>query len=176
MKCTCPTQRPNARDPTQPIFHWKWGSRLLPNAKKSLKKKEMYMADARNLRHLTQNIPTCWYPCVRWRRSTIFCVRWRKSTRRQIFCVLVEYRLKWKLAGYKYEIRPFLTSRNLCNLRWDAVTHLTRTVKWGEGGRLFTCRDLWSVQVSRLLCVPLRHNKYTSEAAQRRLILGPSTI
>ena len=22
MKCTCPTQRPNARDPTQPIFHW----------------------------------------------------------------------------------------------------------------------------------------------------------
>ena len=22
MKCTCPTQRPNARDPTHPIFHW----------------------------------------------------------------------------------------------------------------------------------------------------------
>ena len=22
MKCTCPTQRPNTRDPTQPIFHW----------------------------------------------------------------------------------------------------------------------------------------------------------
>ena len=50
--------------------------------------------NAKNLRHLTQNITTCWYPCVRWRRSTIFCVRWRKSTRRQIFCVLVEYRLK----------------------------------------------------------------------------------
>ena len=49
--------------------------------------------NVKNLRHLTQNIPTCWYPCVRWRRSTIFCVRWRKSTRRQIFCVLVEYRL-----------------------------------------------------------------------------------
>ena len=39
MKCTCPTQRPNARDPTQPIFHWKWGLRLLPNAKKSTHKK-----------------------------------------------------------------------------------------------------------------------------------------
>ena len=39
MKCTCPTQRPNARDPTQPIFHWKWGLRLLPNAKKSTQKK-----------------------------------------------------------------------------------------------------------------------------------------
>ena len=22
MKCTCPTQGPNARDPTQPMFHW----------------------------------------------------------------------------------------------------------------------------------------------------------
>ena len=30
MKCTCPTQ---------PIFHWKWGLRLLPNAKKSTQKK-----------------------------------------------------------------------------------------------------------------------------------------
>ena len=29
------------------------------------KKKEMYTADARNWRHLTQKIPTCWYPCVR---------------------------------------------------------------------------------------------------------------
>ena len=39
MKCTCPTQRPNARDPTQPIFHWKWVLCLLPNAKKSTPKK-----------------------------------------------------------------------------------------------------------------------------------------
>ena len=39
MKCTCPTQRPNARHPTQPIFHWKWGLRLLPNVKKSTHKK-----------------------------------------------------------------------------------------------------------------------------------------
>ena len=22
MKCTCPTQGPKAREPTQPIFHW----------------------------------------------------------------------------------------------------------------------------------------------------------
>ena len=65
MKCTCPTQRPNARHPTPPIFHWELGLRLLPNAKKSTQKNEMYMADARNWRHLTQNIPTCWYPCVR---------------------------------------------------------------------------------------------------------------
>ena len=61
MKCTCPTQRPNARDLTQPIFHWKWGLRLLPNAKKSTHKNEMYMANARNWRHLTQKIPKCWY-------------------------------------------------------------------------------------------------------------------
>ena len=39
MKCTCPTQRPNARDPTQPIFHWKSGLRLLPNVKKYTHKK-----------------------------------------------------------------------------------------------------------------------------------------
>ena len=39
MKCTCPTQRPNARHPTPPIFHWEWGSRWLPNAKKSTQKK-----------------------------------------------------------------------------------------------------------------------------------------
>ena len=39
MKCTCPTQRPNARHPTPPIFHWEWGSRWLPNAKKSTHKK-----------------------------------------------------------------------------------------------------------------------------------------
>ena len=38
MKCTCPTQRPNARHPTPPIFHWEWGSRWLPNAKKSTHK------------------------------------------------------------------------------------------------------------------------------------------
>ena len=39
MKCTCPTQRPNARDPTPPIFHWELGLRLLPYAKKSTHKK-----------------------------------------------------------------------------------------------------------------------------------------
>ena len=39
MKCTCPTQRPNARDPTQPIFHWKWGWRWLPNANEIYTKK-----------------------------------------------------------------------------------------------------------------------------------------
>ena len=39
IKCTCPTQRPNARDPTQPIFHWKWGSRWLPNANEIYAKK-----------------------------------------------------------------------------------------------------------------------------------------
>ena len=37
---TCPTQRPYARDSTQPIFHWKWGSHWLPNAKKSEKKEK----------------------------------------------------------------------------------------------------------------------------------------
>ena len=33
------TQRPDARHPTQPIFNWKWGLRLLPNAKKYTQKK-----------------------------------------------------------------------------------------------------------------------------------------
>ena len=61
MKCTCPTQRPNARHPTPPIFHWELGLRLLPNAKKSTQKNEMYMADARNVLHPTPEIPTCWY-------------------------------------------------------------------------------------------------------------------
>ena len=64
-----------------------------PTQRNLHKKNEMYMADARNWRHLTQKIPTCWYPCVRWRRSAISCVRWCKSSRRQIFCVLVEYGL-----------------------------------------------------------------------------------
>ena len=39
MKCTCPTQRPDARHPTQPIFHWNYRLLLLPNAKKSTHKK-----------------------------------------------------------------------------------------------------------------------------------------
>ena len=39
MKYTCPTQRPNARHPTPPIFHWEWDSRWVANAKKSTQKK-----------------------------------------------------------------------------------------------------------------------------------------
>ena len=48
MKCTWPTPE----DPTPPIFHW-------------LASGVGVGADARNVHHLTQNIPTCWYPCVR---------------------------------------------------------------------------------------------------------------
>ena len=77
--------------PIKPTFHWKWGSRWLPNANEIYtQKNEMYMAnarnlrlglnatyipltrvggfalgDAKNLRHPTQKIPTCWYICVR---------------------------------------------------------------------------------------------------------------
>ena len=75
----------------KPIFHWKLGLRWPPNANEiNTKKKEMYIAnvkilrwgpnatyipvtrvgcfalgDAKNLRHPTQKIPTCWYICVR---------------------------------------------------------------------------------------------------------------
>ena len=35
MKCTWPTPE----DPTPPIFHWKWGSRWLPNANEMYTKK-----------------------------------------------------------------------------------------------------------------------------------------
>ena len=38
----------------KPIFHWKWGSRWLPNAKEIYTKKEMYMTNTRNL-HLVPN-------------------------------------------------------------------------------------------------------------------------
>ena len=35
----------------KPIFYWEWGSRWLPNANEIYpKRKEMYMANARNLR------------------------------------------------------------------------------------------------------------------------------
>ena len=34
-----PYSTKNARDPTQPIFHWKWGWRWLPNANEIYKKK-----------------------------------------------------------------------------------------------------------------------------------------
>ena len=42
-------------------------------------KNEMYMADARNLRQLTQNIPTCWY-ILRWvtRNTGIGCTAQRQ--------------------------------------------------------------------------------------------------
>ena len=34
-----PNAKTQRRGPTQPIFHWKWGLHLLPNAKKSTQKK-----------------------------------------------------------------------------------------------------------------------------------------
>ena len=61
MKGTCLTQRPYASHPTQPIFHWNIGCVCYPTRRNLHKKKEMYMANARNLRHLTPEIPTCWY-------------------------------------------------------------------------------------------------------------------
>ena len=92
----------------KPIFHWKWGSRWLPNANE-IQPQKMYLentrilrlgpnatyipltrvggfalGDTKNLRHPTQKIPTCWYICVR------SC----KSTQRKWFCVAVEFRLK----------------------------------------------------------------------------------
>ena len=42
-----------------------WVCVCYPMRRNLHKKKEMYMADARNWRQLTQNIPTCWY-ILRW--------------------------------------------------------------------------------------------------------------
>ena len=107
MKCTCPTQRPNARDPTQPIFHWKWGLRLLPNAKKSTQKNEMYMADAKNWRHPTPEIPTCWY-ILRW--VTPKC--WRRG-----HCPTpapdARYFAFWWNIGFKHFFHKFIQILNL---------------------------------------------------------------
>ena len=79
MKCTCPTPAPTPA-PTPGTQHHlystgNWVCVCYPTRRNLHKKNEMYMADARNWRHLTQKIPTCWYPCVRWRRSAISCVR-----------------------------------------------------------------------------------------------------
>ena len=74
----------------KPIFHWKLGLRWVPNANeintKNMKctwptqeiciwyRLNLYstdsrwgfaLGDAKNLRYLTQKIPTCWYFCVR---------------------------------------------------------------------------------------------------------------
>ena len=49
--------------------------------------------NAKNLRQLTQNIPTCWY-ILRWvRKSLASGVLPNANPRRQVFCFLVEYRL-----------------------------------------------------------------------------------
>ena len=85
MKCTCPTPAPTPGTQHHLYSTGNWVCVCYPTRRNLHTKNEMYMADARNWRHLTQKIPTCWYPCVRWRRSAISC---------QIFCVLVEYRLK----------------------------------------------------------------------------------
>ena len=61
MKCTCPTQRPNARDPTQPIFHWlALGFGVGGNANLKL--------------CVGSKIPTCWYLGVLHRGERKFYV------------------------------------------------------------------------------------------------------
>ena len=42
MKCTWPTQKCCVGDPPPPIFHWKWGSRWLPNANEIYTKKKKW--------------------------------------------------------------------------------------------------------------------------------------
>ena len=49
------------------------------------------LGDAKNLRHLTQKIPTCWYP---QRKILASGALPNANPRRQVFCVAVEYRLK----------------------------------------------------------------------------------
>ena len=52
----------DARRPNATYIPLKMGFALATRRKWNIhKKKEMYMANARNWRHLTQKIPTCWY-------------------------------------------------------------------------------------------------------------------
>ena len=61
MKCTCPTQRPNARTLRHLYSTGNWVCVCYPMQRNVHTKNEMYMANTRNWRHLTQKIPTCWY-------------------------------------------------------------------------------------------------------------------
>ena len=52
----------NARRPNATYIPLEMGFALATQREWNLHKKyEMYMANARNLRHLTPEIPTCWY-------------------------------------------------------------------------------------------------------------------
>ena len=106
----------------KPIFHWKWGSRWLPNAKEIYTHKmkctwptpvfcvgtqrHLYSTDwrrglasglmqilglasgnAKNVRQLTQNIPSCWY-ILRWvtHNSGVGCIGQRQPPTPGILC------------------------------------------------------------------------------------------
>ena len=119
MKCTCPTQRPNARDPTQPIFHWLalgfcvgrdiififcvfsdtnilslYSTRTQNTCRRGLALGNA--PNARFLRYPTQNIPTCWYilalpPTPIPDANPKICVTPDANPRRQS----VEYSWRW---------------------------------------------------------------------------------
>ena len=101
MKCTCPTPAPTPGTQRHLYSTGNWVCVCYPTRRNLHQKREMYMADARNWRHLTQKIPTCWYPCVRWRRSAISCVRWRKRTSDRL-----NEQMIWTTQKYNFDI-PF---------------------------------------------------------------------
>ena len=53
------------------------------------------LGDAKDLRHLKQKIPTCWYP---QRKILASGTLPNAKPRRQVFCVTVEYRLKLNIS------------------------------------------------------------------------------
>ena len=65
MKCTCLTPAPMPGTQRHLYSTGNWVCVCYPTRRNLHKKNEMYMADARNWRQLTQNIPTCWY-ILRW--------------------------------------------------------------------------------------------------------------
>ena len=87
MKCTCPTQRPNARDPTQPIFHW-LASGVGVGANANFKFCVGTKANLKGLRWL-QDTNMLVSPT---QKSGVGGIAQRQP-RRQVFCIAVEYRL-----------------------------------------------------------------------------------
>ena len=71
------------------------------------------LGDAKNLRHPTQKIPTCWY----------ICVRWRKSTQREWFCIAVEYRLYTIQGNYNLHLE-------ICILKITFYEIVDKSLSW----------------------------------------------
>ena len=56
-----PNAKTQRQGPNATYIPLKMGLALATQREWNLHTNEMYMADARNLRHLTPEIPTCWY-------------------------------------------------------------------------------------------------------------------